>query len=118
MRIVVADDSQVQQQIVARMVTEGGHEVVGLAHDGSDAVRLCDSLKPDMLLIDIAMVPMDGETAAREVLKQVSPPKIVFVTNQGRQTTRDRAKAIGAGMVVKPFVPAILLREIDRIGRA
>ena len=116
MRAIVADDSPVMAAVNARMLGELGHEVVAIVHDGSEAVAKCIELKPDLALLDIAMVPMDGEQAAREIIAQVAPPpRIVFVTNQGRDTTRDRAKTIGAGMVVKPYERVFLEREIGRI---
>ena len=55
-------------------------EVVGCASDGAEALRLVESARPDLLLLDMTMPEVDGLSVARELSRQSNPPAIVFVT--------------------------------------
>ena len=56
------------------------YEVVGEAANGTQAIELCESLLPDLVLLDIRMPGMDGLEAARHLLQVEQPPAIVFCT--------------------------------------
>jgi DNA-binding NarL/FixJ family response regulator len=73
MRVVVADDSVLLREGLARLLEEEGFEVVGQAGDAEDLVRKVAAHKPDVALVDIRMPPTntdDGLRAAREIGKQ------------------------------------------------
>ena len=68
-----------------RLVVENalGVEVVGEAADGVEAVAVARRERPDVLLLDIAMPRMDGLDAARMLLGDPDPPRIVMLTTFG-----------------------------------
>jgi DNA-binding NarL/FixJ family response regulator len=71
-RVVVADDSVLLREGIARLLEEQGFEVVGQAGDAHDLVRKVGAHKPDVALVDIRMPPThtdDGLRAAREITR-------------------------------------------------
>lgn len=81
MRVLVADDEPLARTRLAALLGEcAGVEVVGSVGDGEAALGACISLKPDVLLADIAMPGMDGLALARRLLALSQPPQLVFCT--------------------------------------
>lgn len=114
--LLAEDDSAVLNgyEIILKKV---GYEVVGKAHDGLTAVDLCQSLNPDLILMDIKMPRMDGIEAARIInngeVDTFTP--VVLVTAHADPSLVERAKNCGVlGYLVKPvhlddLVPALEL---------
>ncbi len=59
-RVVVADDSALMRNIVARSLTKAGIQVVGSARDGDEALALCERERPDAMTLDLTMPGLDG----------------------------------------------------------
>ncbi|WP_067182601.1 response regulator [Microtetraspora niveoalba] len=80
-RLVIADD-QAMIRAGLRLVVETapGIEVVGEAADGREVLGMARLLRPDVLLMDIAMPGLDGLSAARRLLQDPEPPKIIMLT--------------------------------------
>lgn len=77
-RVVLADDHAIVREGTAELLERaGGIEVVGQATNGAEAVRLVERLRPDVLLIDLAMPGMDGLEATRRA-REVSPKTAVL----------------------------------------
>jgi DNA-binding NarL/FixJ family response regulator len=81
-RIIVADDHQVVRAgFAAQLDTQSDFTVVGTASDGSEAVRICRELRPDVVLMDIRMPGMDGIEATRQLAgSAASGPRILILT--------------------------------------
>lgn len=76
-RVLLADDHDVVRQGFRALLEREGVEVVGEAADGRDAVRLAESLEPDVAVLDLSMPGLNGLDAARKILQ--SRPKIGVV---------------------------------------
>ncbi len=64
-RIVLADDQELIRSGFKMLLHQAGHEVVGEAKDGSQAVEIVRALRPDIVLMDVRMPVMDGIEATR-----------------------------------------------------
>lgn len=109
-RIVVAEDEALIRMDLVEMLSEEGYRVVGQAHDGASAVDLVESLRPDVLLVDVAMPRLDGIEVTRRVAEVTA---VVVVTAFGQRDRIELARDAGAmAYLVKPvdrtnLVPAI-----------
>lgn len=113
-RIVIADD-QAMVRVGLRMVVdnEPGMEVVGEAGDGLDALAAVRRTRPDIVLMDISMPRMDGLTAARQMLEEPSPPKIIMLTTFDTDENLYAALRAGtSGFLLKVSPPEQLLEAI------
>lgn len=85
-----------------------GHEVVGTATDGIDALETFERTHPELVLMDVRMPRMDGLTCASRLAELDPKVKVVMVT--GGRTTAAEARQAGAhGFVEKPF-------EVQQLG--
>ena len=80
-RIVVADDHPVVREgLVAMLGTQTDFEVVGEAEDGREAVRLVDTLQPDVVLLDLEMPQMDGVAVLEHFRERGSDVRVIVFT--------------------------------------
>ena len=109
-RIIVAEDETLIRMDLVEMLREAGYDVVGAAMDGSEAIELVESLKPDLAILDVKMPVLDGISAAEKIIA-ISP--VLMLTAFSQKDLVERARDAGAmAYVVKPFtindlVPAI-----------
>ncbi|ABK71999.1 ANTAR domain-containing response regulator [Mycolicibacterium smegmatis] len=111
-RVLIAEDEALIRLDLAEMLREEGYEVVGEAGDGQEAVEMAESLRPDLVIMDVKMPRRDGIDAASEIAsKRIAP--IVILTAFSQRELVERARDAGAmAYLVKPFnindlVPAI-----------
>lgn len=79
-RILLADDHQVLREGIRRGFEAAGHEIVGEAANGAEAVDLALKLKPEIILMDLSMPVMDGVTATEKVCAQLPETQVVVLT--------------------------------------
>jgi two-component system cell cycle response regulator CpdR len=103
-RILVAEDEQTVRELVARALTQDGHEVEAVP-DGAAALEMLAVAKPfELLLSDIRMPIMDGITLAMSAARDF--PQVAIVLMTGYAGERDRALGIDElvhDIVLKPF---------------
>ena len=108
MRVVVAEDEAVIRMDLVEMVRELGHQVVGEAFNGQQAVDLVRSAKPDLVFLDIAMPERDGLSAAEEIAGEDLCAVVMVTAFSQRDISTKAAQAGAVGYVVKPFTMADL----------
>jgi two-component system, response regulator PdtaR len=110
--VVIAEDEALIRMDLAEMLTEEGYDVVGQAGDGAKAVELAETLRPDLVILDVKMPVLDGISAAERIASQRIAP-VVILTAFSQRDLVERARDAGAmAYLVKPFsvtdlVPAI-----------
>jgi DNA-binding NarL/FixJ family response regulator len=116
-RVALVDDNQTFVLSVRNhLATEPGLKVVGQAFSGTDALRMIEELKPDVVLLDIAMPNMNGLEVARCIQLMHRPPGIIFLTMHDNTSYRKAATSVGgAGFICKPDVVAQLLPLIEQV---
>lgn len=82
LRVVLVDDTDRVRELVARVVTAAGHEVVGHAHDGWAGVELALAERPDVVITNWQMPRMDGIETTRRVRAAYPGVAIVALTNE------------------------------------
>ncbi len=103
MRAVIAEDEALIRLDLREMLEEDGHEVVGEAPSGAQAVALARELKPDVVFMDIEMPGMGGIEAAALIAEEHLAP-VVMVTAYSQASLVEQAARAGAmAYVVKPF---------------
>lgn len=102
LRIVLADDEALIRLDLREMLTEAGHEIVGEAADGQEAVRLAQELRPDIVIMDVKMPVMDGLAAAQQITEAEIAP-VLLLTAYSQQDIVARATKAGViAYLVKP----------------
>ena len=95
-RVLLVDDHPVVRAgIEGILKSQPDIEVVGEAGDGVEAIRLSQSLQPDVILMDLQMPGLDGITAIKAINEQAQPPHILVLTTY--DTDADIVRAIEAG---------------------
>ena len=105
-KILVADDSRVMRQIVVRTLRQagyGGHDIVE-AENGRDCLEKALAGKPDLILSDWNMPEMNGIDCLAALRGSGSTIPFGFVTSEGSEDMRARARSTGAlFLIAKPF---------------
>jgi CheY-like chemotaxis protein len=113
-RVLVVDDSPDAAESLAMLVEFEGHEVYQ-AHDGAEAVRTAERVRPDIVLMDIGLPVLSGYEACRRLRAQAWGAAIVIValTGWGQEEDRERSRAAGFDLhLVKPVDRDDLLRVV------
>lgn len=112
-RVLIAEDEALIRLDLAEMLREEGYEVVGEAGDGQAAVELAESLRPDLVILDVKMPRRDGIDAASEIAgKRIAP--VVILTAFSQRELVERARDAGAmAYLVKPFTSGDLVPAIE-----
>ncbi|MBM2827961.1 MAG: two component transcriptional regulator, LuxR family [Actinobacteria bacterium] len=118
-KILVADDhALLREGIIAILSLHDDVEVVGEASDGMDAIQKAHKLKPDIVLMDIAMPGLGGLEATVEIKKTAPNIKILVLSQyDDREYVSRLIKAGVSGYILKHAVGTDLLSSIRAVAR-
>jgi len=109
-KVLIADDESIIRMDLRETLEAAGHEVVGEAADGRQAVALAETLQPDVVILDVKMPRLGGLAAAARIR---SAPCVILTAYKDAKTIA-KARASGAFMfLVKPYQEAELLAALE-----
>jgi DNA-binding NarL/FixJ family response regulator len=119
-RIVIADDHPIFRDGLRRLLeAEPDLKVLGEAADGAEAVKLARQLKPDILLLDLAMPKHPGLEALRDLSAGAggaTPVRVILLTAAAEKSQIVEALQLGArGVVLKDSATQLLLKAIHTV---
>lgn len=116
-RIVLADDHVVMRNGLKLLLErQPNFEVAGEAANGREAVEICEELKPDVLVVDIAMPNLNGIEAARQIAAKLPQTAIVILSMHSDESYVLRALKAGArAYLLKDSAEADLINAIRAV---
>lgn len=119
LEVLVVDDNRIMRDMVARSVAMSGLPIaqVRQAADGRQALDALRTAWTDLVLLDLNMPVMDGETFLRELRSDTAlrDTLVVVVSTESSGARIERLRALAAGFVHKPFTPEALVAEVQRL---
>jgi DNA-binding NarL/FixJ family response regulator len=112
-RCLIVDDSAGFRSAAARLLGSGGVEVVGAASDGEQALRLCDELQPEVVLVDVELGAESGFEVAEQLQHSAYRPAVILTSTYAEQDLAELIAASPAvGFVPKFALSAAAIREL------
>ena len=114
-RVLVVDDAAFMRKMVSDALAKGGHEVVGEAGNGNEAIQRYQELRPEVTTLDITMPEKDGLSALQEIVAFDPGAKVVMCSALGQESkVLEAIKAGAKDFVVKPFQADRVLGAVDK----
>jgi response regulator NasT len=105
LRVLIADDEAIHNLALTTQLETLGHEVVGTATNGQQAVELARSERPDLIFLDIRMPVMTGPEAAEQIAAEEPVPMIILSAYSDARTVEQAVRAPIFHYLVKPVDP-------------
>lgn len=105
-KVLIVDDSRVMRSSISRILSKDpAIEVVGTAQDGREAVEKAESLKPDVITMDVEMPVMNGIDALKRIMEKDPVPVIMMssLTKEGAEITMEALQLGACDFVTKDF---------------
>lgn len=116
-RILLADDHRVVLDAFTKLL-EPDYEVVGTASDGHALVAAAETLKPDLIILDVAMPNLNGLDACERVRQRLPRARIIFLTmTHDRDTAAEALRRGASGYVLKSAPSSELFEAISEVLR-
>lgn len=118
MRLVVVDDHPLFRDGISSLLRAWGHEVVGQAGNGADAIGLVEEMDPDVALLDVRMPGLTGVDVARAVKERHPRTRVVMLTVSEDEDDLFRAIEAGAqGYLMKDLESGQFRAMLEAVGR-
>ena len=115
-KILLVDDAAFMRKVIKDTLSKAGYTDLHEAVDGADAVEKFNSLKPDLVLMDIMMPNMDGLEALKAIRAADGNANVVMCSAMGQETMVIDAIRSGAkDFIVKPFKGERVLKTVTSI---
>ncbi len=112
-RVLIVDDHASFRLIARQVLTADGFLVVGEAAGGAEAIRACEVLRPDIVLLDIQLPDIDGFAVATVLAALIDAPAVVLVSSRSRADYGSRIEDCGArGYIAKAELSGDAIRRL------
>ena len=114
--ILICDDAAFMRMMIKDILTKNGYNVVGEAENGAKGVEQYNSLKPDLVLMDITMPEMDGIQALKKIKENDSSALVIMCSAMGQQAMVIESIQAGAkDFIVKPFQADRVIEAVKKV---
>lgn len=111
MRILIVEDEALIAMVLADSLEDGGHEVMGPASTMGEALVLCETVLPDLALLDVNLRDgSNGVDVARALFERWG---VLSIFASGQMMEARRAKDIALGYIRKPYKTQTVLRSVE-----
>jgi two-component system, chemotaxis family, chemotaxis protein CheY len=118
MKVVIADDSSSIRIKLSRFLKELGHEVVGEAENGYQALKLISETAPDLVTLDLVMPELDGLSTLRALRHENKKVLVVMISSAATLANETSAAKEGANFFLKkPFDREALKSCLEKVIR-
>lgn len=115
-KILIVDDSPFTRHLLGVIVKMGGHEVIGVAEDGKQAVALFQKLRPELVTLDWLMPSKSGEVILKKIIQIDPHAKVIMITGWANKSIEARVLEAGAkAFLEKSNAQRDLLKVIDQV---
>ena len=113
MRIGIVNDSSIAAELLRRLIhTSEEHQIAWIARDGAEAVKLCESDLPQLVLMDLIMPYVDGAEATRRIMSRTPCPILIVTASVGGNAAKV-FEALGAGAIDAIDTPTVIGSQKD-----
>lgn len=113
-RVLVVDDQELLRAGFRMILEQGGHEVVGEARDGLEAIDAALTHLPDVVLMDVRMPRLDGIEATRRIVSRTPAVRVLALTTFDLdEYVYEAVRAGASGFLLKDLPPADLVRAVE-----
>ena len=118
-RVLLADDHSVVRQGFRLLLSlQGDIDVIGEAASGSEAVSLCRTLGPDVLILDVQMPGMNGVEATRQIMQEMPGTNILILSmHKDAIYVRETLRAGAKGYLLKDAIDKDLIEAVRAVAR-
>lgn len=114
--VLLVDDLRFIKLIEKKVLEESGHQIIGDANDGLEAIKLYKELKPDIVIMDITMPNVNGIEALKKILEFEPKAKVIMCSALSHEKALYKAIKAGAcEYIIKPFTTHRLVSSIDKV---
>ena len=103
MRVLIAEDESLIRMDLREMLEEEGHEIVGEARNGAEAIELARDLAPTIIFMDVEMPEVSGLEAARVIGEEGLAPVVMVTAFSQAAYVKEAAEAGAMAYLTKPF---------------
>ena len=118
LRVLIVDDSQDMQEELGSLFKQRGHQVVGTASNGLEALKKAKELNPDLITLDIIMPEMDGIETYRKLRLLEKKPRVLFISalaNEARVLQAYEHEISSEHYCAKPVIEDFLFEKISKV---
>jgi len=116
-RVILADDHKLVAEALQKLI-DSQFDVVAIASDGHELLALARLLKPDIIVVDIAMPLLNGLEAGRELKEKMPGVKVVYLTmNEDPELALEAMNAGASGYVLKKSAASELVQALSAAAR-
>lgn len=103
-KVLIVDDSAFMRMLLKEKVSNLGQTEILQAANGKQAIETAKKQKPDLILLDLILPDINGETVLNNIRKAHIDSKVIMITAVGQKPVIERCQKLGiSGYIVKPF---------------